>query len=201
MATDTKKPSDFSDLPRLADDPRWQQANAIKARLQSRLDAFEREADKDTMADAPVRKAASELSSQLLQWATSDDKAEFNPEIPHDIAGTPAERLAGARSAMEMHDRRMMELRGTIQAELAKPWEVERRKLRKKIAEATLALKAAFDEEKEMSDRMRLAEVVDGYLGLARPLANFSAAAQLPGVMGRMNALAFKLCNADLLTS
>jgi hypothetical protein len=83
--------------------------------------------------------------------------------------------------------------------ELSRPWESKRRELRRRIVELTLELKKAFDEEAESASKMLAAGVLDGIVFTGRPLANFSSCAQLPGVVRRMNADAFRRCNADLL--
>jgi hypothetical protein len=196
---DAKK-LDTSNLPTLESDPRWQELGAQRVKLAKQCEEYRMQCNESNAAAiTPSQQTLSQLKDQLTQWAASDVSETFEPSVESSI-GTPAERAEAARLALEEHDRKMALLRHDFMGELSRPWEIERRKPRRRIVELTLELKKAFDEEATVANQMHAAGVLDGLVLVGRPFVNFSGAAQLPGVIRRMNAAQFRACNADLLS-
>jgi hypothetical protein len=196
----TKKPkSEFCDLPTLEGDPRWVEINRVVQREVEHVAECRQRCDDanafGVIANPPV---IAKRQEQVEAWATGTD-IEFRPSAVASDVG-PAESLKAAENALTKHQAEKERLRHNLMAELGEPWEALRLKARRKIVQAAIDLKTAFEEEQTIAQRMLHAEVVDGNLSIYRPLCNFASAARLPNAVKVMHLNGFREANANLLT-
>ena len=149
----TKKPTTTG--PRtLADCPQWQEALAVRKRLEEQLHRYA------VVADAPAGDAGivRQLVGKLLDWARGTSKdAPAIEQLASPAVGNLAEQREAARLALEEHNGAMERLRLQLAGELYPAWSDEHREARQRIAKAVVELKEAIIVEQLLAEQMAAA--------------------------------------------
>ena len=136
----------------------------------------------------------------ILAMIVARVRGEQEPTAAPVDPVTIHERVAACDKAIEEHDRKTRSLEIKIAAELYESDFAEtHRQAHRRIVEAALELKAAFDDELKLAYQIFQAGALTEMHN--RLWLNLSACAQLRTLLTGMNATAFRQCNANLLKS